>query len=140
MRRLPVISAIAFTLLASCGSDGRVQREPQAPLVQALTVEEHRFVDRIDAVGTANAREQVTLTSPITERLLRLNFSEGATVPPSQVIEVTATGQDTAALDATASPQVEEAPRVYRPRGVRERRFSTTANLPATDPAPGKAA
>src|SRR3546814_10426836 len=79
MRRVPVISAIAFTLLASCGSDGRVQREPQAPLVQALTVEEHRFVDRIDAVGTANAREQVTLTSTITARILRLNFSDGET-------------------------------------------------------------
>src|SRR3546814_5104835 len=90
MRRLPVISAIAFTLLASCGSDGRVQREPQAPLVQALTVEEHRFVDRIDAVGTANAREQVTLTSPITERILRLNFSDGATVRAGQVIAVLA--------------------------------------------------
>src|SRR3546814_17188791 len=84
MRRLPVISAIAFALLASCGSDGRAQREPQAPLVQALTVEEHRFVDRIDAVGTANAREQVTLTSPITERILRLNFSDGATVRAGQ--------------------------------------------------------
>src|SRR3546814_18633750 len=86
MRRLPVISAIAFALLASCGSDGRAQREPQAPLVQALTVEEHRFVDRIDAVGTANAREPVTLPSPITERILRLNFSDGATVDRKGVV------------------------------------------------------
>src|SRR3546814_19502515 len=103
MRRLPVIAAIAFTLLASCGSDGRVQREPQAPLVQALTVEKHRFVDRIDAVGPANAREQVTLTSPITERILRLTFSHGATVRAGQVIAVLAPGQAKAALGDPAS-------------------------------------
>src|SRR3546814_4086777 len=74
-------------------------------LVHALTVEEHRFVDRIDAVGTANAREQVTLTSPITERILRLNFSDGATVRAGQVIAVLAPGQETAALDDAAARQ-----------------------------------
>src|SRR3546814_7893576 len=70
MRRLPVISAIAFTLLASCGSDGRVQREPQAPLVQALTVEEHRFVDRIDAVGTRSEEHTSELQS-----LMRISYA-----------------------------------------------------------------
>ncbi|API58021.1 efflux transporter periplasmic adaptor subunit [Tardibacter chloracetimidivorans] len=131
MRRLPVISAIAFALLASCGSDGRAQREPQAPLVQALTVEEHRFVDRIDAVGTANAREQVTLTSPITERILRLNFSDGATVRAGQVIAVLAQGQEAAALDDAAARQREAEQQLSRLRELRERGFATNANLDA---------
>src|SRR3546814_17926533 len=134
MRRLPVISAIAFTLLASCGSDGRVQREPQAPLVQALTVEEHRFVDRIDAVGTANAREQVTLTSPITERILRLNFSDGATVRAGQFIPVLAQGQETAALEDAAARQREAEQQLSRLRRFREAGFATHTTLDAPTP------
>src|SRR3546814_10515250 len=100
-------------------------------LVHALTVEEHRFVDRIYAVGTANAREQVTLTSRITERILRLNFSDGATVRAGQVIAVLAQGQETAALDDAAARQREAEQQLSRLRELRERGFATNANLDA---------
>ena len=38
------------------------------------------FTDRIEAVGNARANEQVTLSAPVTERIVRLNFDDGAFV------------------------------------------------------------
>ncbi|RYD86291.1 MAG: efflux transporter periplasmic adaptor subunit, partial [Sphingomonadales bacterium] len=54
---------------AGCsGTGGPQTKGREAPLVSAAAVESMRFVDRIEAVGTARANEQVTLAAPVTER------------------------------------------------------------------------
>src|SRR3546814_15649072 len=68
------------------------------------------------------------MTWRITERILRLNFSDGATVRAGQVIAVLAQGQETAALDDAAARQREAEQQLSRPRELRERGFATNAN------------
>ena len=52
-----------------------------------------RFANRIDAVGTAGANEQVTVAAPVTERIVRLNFDDGSFVQRGQVLAVLQQGQ-----------------------------------------------
>ncbi len=77
-------------LLAACGGGDAKQAGGgrQAPLVKAEAATPMEFADRIEAVGTARANEQVTLSAPVTERIVRLNFDDGAFVQRGQVVAV----------------------------------------------------
>lgn len=123
---LAVLSALS---LAACGGDGNAQREAAAPVVQIITVKSHRFVDRINAVGTAYAREQVTLAAPVTERITRLNFSDGDHVQAGQVIAVLAQGQETATLADAMARTREANQQLARLKELKARGFATNASL-----------
>ena len=113
-------------LLAACGgANGNEGRARSAPLVTAEAVASQRFVDRIDAVGTAFANEQVTLSAPVTERIVSLNFSDGGYVRQGQVIAALARGQENAQL-AEANARAHEArQQLDRLEALRNRGFAT---------------
>jgi len=121
--------------LAACG-DGK-DKGPggpggpggPAPLVRAEPATPYRFVNRIEAVGTANAREQVTLSSPVTERIERLHFDDGGYVRSGQVVAELARSQETAIL-ARAEAQAREAQQqLDRLQALSRRGFATTARV-----------
>ncbi len=121
-----VISLAAAALLAACGAGGEAQRKgPQSPTVQVAPVTAARFVERIDAVGTARANEQVTLTAPVTERILRLNFDDGDYVSRGQVMAVLQTAQQNAQLAEAGARQREAQQQLERINALRERGFAT---------------
>ena len=95
MRSLLSIIVCAI-LIASCG--GKSDKRGSAPTVTVGAVGTHRFVDQIDAVGTALANEQVVLSAPVTERLVTLNFEDGGFVRAGQVVAALARGQEVAQL------------------------------------------
>ena len=86
-------------MLAACAGGEEKQGRPP-PLVKVEAVAMQDFADRYDAVGTATANEQVTLTAPVTERIIQLGFSDGAFVRRGQVIAELAQGQESAALSS----------------------------------------
>ncbi|WP_106640190.1 efflux RND transporter periplasmic adaptor subunit [Allosphingosinicella vermicomposti] len=88
-----------------------------------------RFVERIEAVGTALANEQVTLAAPVTERIVRLNFDDGGFVRQGQTIAVLAQGQETADLTAAQARAREAQQQLSRIQALRERGFATVSNL-----------
>ena len=55
--------------LAACSGGAGKERDRPPPLVKVETVTTMHFVERIQAVGTARANEQVTLSAPVTERI-----------------------------------------------------------------------
>lgn len=119
---LPLAAAV---LLTACGSGGDQRKGPQAPLVKLAPVTPARFVDRIDAVGTARANEQVTLTAPVTERILRLNFDDGDFVSRGQVMAVLQTAQQNAQLAEAGARQREAQQQLERINALRDRGFAT---------------
>ncbi|MCR5872540.1 MULTISPECIES: efflux RND transporter periplasmic adaptor subunit [unclassified Sphingomonas] len=131
MRMILVLAASA-AILASCGGGDAAQKKGrEAPLVTLAAVQSARFVERIDAVGTARANEQVTLTAPVTERILRLNFEDGAYVGRGQVIAVLAQGQENAQL-AQANARAREAQQqLARLEELRNRGFATRSAVDA---------
>lgn len=97
---------VASLLLASCGSDsdkpgggGGKKRGPDGPsAVIASIAASHEFVDSIEAVGTANARESVILSANVTERVKTLNFADGQYVLKGQVLAELNQAEENASL------------------------------------------
>jgi membrane fusion protein (multidrug efflux system) len=88
-----------------------------------------RFVETIEAVGTARANEQVTLSAPVTERLVRLGFDDGDFVRRGQVIAVLAQGQQAAQLAEAQARQREAQQQLGRIQTLKERGFATQSQL-----------
>src|SRR5215217_6618304 len=90
-----------------------------------------RFVDRIEAVGTAVANEQVTLSSPVTERIVRLNFDDGSFVRAGQVVAVLQQGQETAQLAEVQARARQAEQQLGRVTQLKNRGFATRADYDA---------
>jgi membrane fusion protein (multidrug efflux system) len=126
MRILPLVPILAI-FLASCGGNGGKSAAP--PTVEVAPVGTYRFIDRIDAVGTAVANEQVTLSAPVTQRLVRVNFEDGGFVQAGQVIATLAQGQELAQLQNAQARSREAEQQLDRLQALRERGFATKAAL-----------
>lgn len=128
--RLFLLAPLA-ALAAACGSEAADKGGRPAPLVKVEPAAAMRFVERIEAVGTALANEQVTLAAPVTERILRLGFDDGAFVRRGQVIAVLAQGQETAQLSEAQARAREAQQQLARIETLRARGFATKSNLDA---------
>lgn len=122
-----------LSLVAACGGGGGEEKggERPTPLVKAEPATTMRFVEAVEAVGTANANEQVTLSAPVTERIVRLGFDDGAFVRRGQVIAVLAQGQEAAQLNEARARFRETQQQLARIETLKERGFATQANLDA---------
>lgn len=127
LARLILLVALTATL-AACGGGGAQQREQQPPLVKAEPASEMRFADRIDAVGTAVANEQVTVSAPVTERIIRLNFDDGDYVQRGQVLAVLQQGQQSAQLREVQAREREATQQLERVQALQDRGFATRSN------------
>lgn len=126
----PILLFFLPLFIAGCGAEEKKPDRPP-PLIKVEAVPLHEFSDRYEAVGTAIANEQVTVTAPVTERITRLGFSDGDYVRSGQVLAVLAQGQETASL-ASASARAREAEQqLARIAALRERGFATKSSLDA---------
>jgi membrane fusion protein, multidrug efflux system len=126
----PFLLFFLALLIAGCSAEEKKPDRPP-PLIKVDPVVLHDFSDRYEAVGTAIANEQVTVTAPVTERIVRLGFSDGDYVRSGQVLAVLAQGQETASL-ASASARAREAEQqLARISALRERGFATKSSLDA---------
>lgn len=121
----PIALAVA---LGGCGEKAPGSaNQRQAPLVEAKPVSTMRFIERIDAVGTAVANEQVTLAAPVTERIVRLNFDDGAYIARGQVVAVLAAGQENAQLAQAGARAREANQQLDRLNALKARGFATNS-------------
>lgn len=126
---IPRVLILALTaMIAACGSGGDQQRERPTPLVKAEPASTMRFVDRIDAVGTAVANEQVTLAAPVTERIIRLNFDDGGYVRQGQIIAVLRQAQQSAQLQEIQAREREAQQQLQRIEALKDRGFATRSS------------
>ena len=128
IRKFLVLAALA--LAAACGSGGEEKGKGNRPppLVKAEPATTMRFVEAVEAVGTANANEQVTITAQVTERLVRLGFDDGSFVRRGQTLAVLSQGQQTAQLAEAQARQREAQQQLGRISTLRERGFATKAS------------
>jgi membrane fusion protein (multidrug efflux system) len=124
-----------FLLAAACGSGGADEKskgkgkgDRPAPTVRAEPAQTQRFVEAIEAVGTANANEQVTITAQVTERIVRLGFDDGSFVRRGQTLAVLSQGQQTAQLAEAQARQREAQQQLGRIATLRERGFATKSS------------
>lgn len=81
------LPACAALLLAACGkNEGPQQRAAPPAVVVTATVAQVSWSDAIEALGTAQANESVTLTAKVTETVDKVNFNDGDLVTAGQVL------------------------------------------------------
>jgi membrane fusion protein (multidrug efflux system) len=129
--RLKLLSLAMLASLAACGGGGAKEKARPEPVVKAEPVTTMRFVETVDAVGNALANEQVTLSASVTDRLLKLNFDDGAFVRKGQVVAVLAQGQENAQLAEAQARAREAGEQLQRIQTLKRRGFATQANLDA---------
>jgi membrane fusion protein (multidrug efflux system) len=116
--------------LAGCGEakDNGAPGQQAVPVV-AYTVKEGEFVERIEAIGTLQANESVTLTAKVTEKVARVHFADGQSVKDGQVL-VEFTNAEEGALLAEARATLTEAEQQYeRVEELAGKGYATKARL-----------
>lgn len=112
--------------LAGCGSSGAEKgRDRPPPLVKAEPATTIRFADTMEAIGTARANEQVTVSAPITERIVRLNFDDGSFVRAGQVVAVLQQAEQSAQLSEAQARSREAQQQLARVQELKQRGFAT---------------
>lgn len=129
MRRAHLVLCLAGVALAAGCGKSEERRKPPAPLVVAAAPVQHRFVDVIEAVGTARANEQVTIASPVTERLERVLFDDGMAVGKGQLLAVLSQGQEDAQLRGAIAVQTQATAQYDRIKSLADRGFATRTQL-----------
>lgn len=129
-RYRPFIGLIGALVVLGCSdSGGGERRKPSPPLVAAAAPVRHRFVDVIEAIGTARANEQVTIASPVTERLERVLFDDGMAVGKGQLLAVLSRGQEDAQLRGALAAETQASAQYLRVKALADRGFATRAQL-----------
>lgn len=125
------LGVILLALTAACGggNDAGKEKNRPPPVVRVEPVSTMRFVEAIEAVGTAAANEQVTLAAPVTERVLRLGFDDGEFVRKGQMIAVLNQGQEAAQLAEAQARQREAQQQLARIQTLKRRGFATQSSL-----------
>lgn len=81
-------------------SGGRPQAGAGAPvLVKSAPVTRHAFIEHIEALGTAQANESVSLTAKLTDTVRTINFEDGDFAERGQVLVELTNEEQTALLD-----------------------------------------
>lgn len=124
-----LVGLIGVLLVSGCGGNGGERQKPPPPLVAAAAPVRHRFVDVIEAVGTARANEQVTISSPVTERLERVLFDDGMAVGKGQLLAVLSQGQEDAQLRGALAQQTQATAQYQRIKSLADRGFATRTQL-----------
>lgn len=88
------------------GFAGRQQAQP--PLVTVQRAKRDRIYDVVEALGTAQANESVTLTAKVTDTVRRVNFEDGDYVEAGTVL-IELTNQEEEALLAEARANLDDA-------------------------------
>lgn len=120
-----MLALLALGLSACVSKDKSGKQKPTPPLVAAAAPESHVFMDRIEAVGTARANEQVTISAAVTERVERLLFDDGMLVRRGQLLASLTHGQEQAALEGAAASQRLAEAQLRRISELRNQGFAT---------------
>lgn len=107
---LCLFGAVALVACSGSGSDGATTGPAAnaATTVTAHRVEPVAWIDTIEALGTAQANESVTLTAKVTEVVRRVRFQDGGRVAAGDVL-VELTGQAEVAQLEEAQASLNEA-------------------------------
>jgi membrane fusion protein (multidrug efflux system) len=115
--------------LAGCGGANTDKgRDRPSPLVKAEPATPMHFADRIEAVGTAHANEQVTVSAPVTERIIRLNFDDGSYVRRGQILAVLQQAQENADMREAQARARAAQQHLERVTALKNRGFATKAD------------
>jgi membrane fusion protein (multidrug efflux system) len=102
---------------------------PRTPSVIVDRATRTQIVDSIEAVGTARANEQADLNSTVTERIERINFTDGQYVQRGAVIATLVRSEQGAALNESQARLREAQLQLARLKQLQAQGFATKARI-----------
>ena len=134
-RALPTafLALLAAALLAACGKDeapGRGAGGPPA-VVTTTVLAPAPWSDELRAIGTASARESVTLTAKVSETVQDVRFDSGQAVRAGQVLVTLSQRAQAAGLEEAAASYREAQSSYERLRVLGEKQLVSASQLDA---------
>ncbi|HCS12958.1 MAG: efflux transporter periplasmic adaptor subunit [Zetaproteobacteria bacterium CG06_land_8_20_14_3_00_59_53] len=131
---IPRCSLFAVFLLAgligACSSqDDAAGRSTGAKQVVALNVYSIRLSDRVEALGTAQANESITITSKVAGRLESIDFADGQQMHKGDVIARLDQDEEKAQLEAAVVQLAEHTREVKRLQELLQRKAAAMREL-----------
>ncbi|WP_282295476.1 efflux RND transporter periplasmic adaptor subunit [Stenotrophomonas sp. PS02289] len=109
-----IVAGLGLALLAACGSkDEAARRQAEQVPVTTQVVQPSAWSDTLQALGTAKARESVTVTAKVSEIIERVHFESGQQVAAGTPL-VTLRGQAQQAALVQAQATFAEADQLYK--------------------------
>jgi membrane fusion protein (multidrug efflux system) len=133
-------AAYLWLVVGQGGRDGREGPGQGPVLVTLATVGEREFVDVIEAVGTAKARESIDITAKATETVGAVNFTDGQKVEAGAVIVEMTSREQSADLSAARAALAEATIAYQRTSDLAAKGFASKAQLDAATAARDTAA
>lgn len=126
--RFLAIAALAMALLACKKGDDVPKGQPPAT-VTTQVVQPVRWSDELAALGTANARESVTVTASVSQTVASVEFDSGQFVRKGQPLVTLVQGQQAAGV-AEAQAALRNAEQLYeRNRKLADQQLISRADL-----------
>lgn len=131
---MPSSRAAAFLLalcaaLAACGKQDDAPRQQPPATVTTLRVQPVRWSDELTALGTAKARESVTVTASVSQTVASVAFESGDYVRRGQPLVVLTQSQQGASV-AAAQAELRNAEQLYqRNRQLADQQLVSRASL-----------
>ncbi len=97
------MSMACVALLVSCSKDSVPSGGNAPTTVTTQVLKPSQWIDTIDAIGTAHAKESVTLTAKVSEMVKSVNFESGDLVHAGQVLVTLSNASDLASLDEASA-------------------------------------
>lgn len=118
---------VAIALVGVASGPAAAQRSPpQVIIAEAVKTE---MVDRVEALGTLRANEQVTVTAQVTETITRLLFEDGQRVEKGQTLAVMTSAEEVAQLEEAEATVREAKEQLERAKPLAKRGVSSEALL-----------
>jgi len=106
-------AAVLSLLLVACGSaSDKNKAEPPPVPATVVTLAPQAWSDQVEALGTAQANESITLNAKITETVRKVNFTDGQKVDAGDILVELTSGQQAAQLEE-AQATYKDAERQY---------------------------
>ena len=97
--------------------------------VAATTVETRAFADIVEALGTANANESVTITAIVSDKIRRLDFDSGEQVQAGQILAELSAVEEAADLSEARATLREAERELNRIRDLTDRGVAAQSRL-----------
>ena len=125
-KRTIVIAAAVAVVVAVAGggwyffgkSRAPVARAPAARTVVAVAVKKEVFSDRLEAIGTLNASESVSITAKTQGIIRTIDFDDGSTVKQGEQIAAIDAGEQDAQLNVELANLEQQKKELARTMGL----------------------
>lgn len=103
--RMPMIALLLAGLLVGCGAEDKGGRGGGGPpaVVTTTVLAPMPWTDSLQAIGTAAARESVTVTAKLNEKVEQVHFDSGEQAQAGQVLVTLAARAETAGVGEAAA-------------------------------------